>query len=294
MRSKTGFTIVFALSCTLSFGYHPILKNTVWLSSEVEIEGYINSLHTIVGDTVINGTSYKIIYKEYILLPAINNNPFISGYDSLYFREDTVAKQLIQYYQWMGEKLVFDFSLQPGDSMPGLNYHDHVLTTIDSIPTSQGYRKRLIFTNSILPPIIWVEGLGNLSFPFSMESLYDSTYAHLLCVHENGNLVYEFQNYIAVTCSLYNSIRQHPVEQDLFLYPNPVHDILQVYLPSTITESFMVEIFDSFGKKVFEKSFGANTDNVNFDLHEIGLSKGIYQLRIMHHAGVLMGQFLRE
>jgi hypothetical protein len=129
---------LIAQNSTVSISvYHPILKNSIRLSSEVEIEGYINSLFIIIGDTTINGTFYKIIYKEFVNLPGINNNPFISGHDTLFFREDTIAKQLFQFYQGMGEKMVFDFSMQIGDSMPGVNYHDHVLTTIDSMYTMQ-------------------------------------------------------------------------------------------------------------------------------------------------------------
>ena len=261
--------------------YQPILNNSVWLSSEVEIEGYINSLYTIAGDTAINGTLYKIFYKEYVNLPGINNNPWISGYDSLYFREDNSLKKFFQYYQGMGEQLVFDFSMQPGDSLYNLNYHGFTLTTIDSILTNQGFRKRFVFTHASYPPIIWVEGIGNLTMPFIKDAFYDTTYAQILCVHSQGNLVYEYQNYVPVTCSFYNSVNQIPPKSnDLEIYPSPAQNMKEItFNYSTLKNSTgKLEIYNLNGNVV--QAYMLPTGSSEKQILLPDLSPGFYMARL--------------
>jgi hypothetical protein len=65
-------------------------------------------------------------------------------------------------------------------------------------------------------------------------------------------------------------------------YPNPVTEVLYVSVPLSEDESSHLEIFDAFGKKVFEKFVVAETTITSIDIKDIGLSKGIYNLHVIN------------
>jgi hypothetical protein len=135
----------------------------------------------------------------------------------------------------------------------------------------------LTFTNNPLPPIIWVEGIGNLSFPFVTDAMYDTTYAHLLCLHENGNLVYEFQNYVPVTCSLYNAIYSAQEKKECIMYPNPsTGEITLQFEPGSVRDK-EISIEDALGNIVYRQS-AIMDDRLEINLQN--LQKGIYIVRI--------------
>ncbi len=285
MKKKLLFFLFFAIGAFYSFALHhntasykPILNNSVWLSSELDFEGYTNSLQTIIGDTVINGSNYKIIYRLYVQLPGINNNPYtIGGYDYLFYREDTVTKQLFQYRQWMGESLIFDFSMQIGDTLQSINFPGYALTTIDSMITSQGYRRRFTFSNNPAQPIIWVEGIGNLTLPFVNDALYDTVFAQILCVHENGTLEYEYPYFVPVTCGLYNSITEGEDNNNVFVFPNPNNGHFKIICDYGRDTPKNIWIYDALGNIITSKvAILSNELQLDLSLYP----KGVYYIKV--------------
>ena len=84
--------------------------------------------------------------------------------------------------------------------------------------------------------------------------------------------------------------RNHPGK--LNIYPNPVTDVLHVSLPGAGNESSLLEIFDLFGNKVFEKSVPGGTEMTYINIHDVDLTSGAYQLMISNEEGKTASLFL--
>ncbi len=275
--SSTHFKNEFRLISPNSLGYNPLLNNTVWLSTLNGMEGYENSLWTVLEDTSINNIIYKKIFQQYINIPSVLNNPFLNGSYMLYLREDSASKQIFQYMGFGMEQLILDYSLQIGDTMPNSLGHDYTVTSIDSILTNDGYRKRFTFADTSGFPVIWVEGLGNLADPFSTNRVYDTTFANIICVHENGNLVYEFQEMFPIDCNLYNDIIESDINNIIVsVYPNPANDQLNIQFAPFDIHKKEIEIYNITGQLIYAKISAFTREEINIS----EFNPGIYLIKI--------------
>jgi hypothetical protein len=202
----------------------------------------------------------------------------MSGQSAFYIREDTITKKIYLYNSFLGDLLQYNFALQVGDTFPNNNVNDYILTSIDTVPIASGSRRRFIFNNSSTIPIIWIEGIGNMADPFNPPRRYDSTFANILCVHENLNLVYEYPFMFPVTCGLYNSdtaITNSKSIADIF--PNPVHDLLNVVFYSNSIFQNKILVFDVTGRELVNFNCKDRFIKLNFE----NQPNGIYLIKII-------------
>ena len=112
--------------------YMPLLQEGktwdiyVWSSEGITYYDYGYRCY-IAGDSVVNGTAYKHIRHRYFQDP--DGPPFwppftlgTNDYSYALMREDTAARQVFAYFTHdfppdSAEVMVYDFSLQPGDTM---------------------------------------------------------------------------------------------------------------------------------------------------------------------------------
>ncbi|MEQ8909500.1 MAG: hypothetical protein RIC95_09935 [Vicingaceae bacterium] len=119
---------------------------------------------TITGDTMISNQTYQKVETPYVQSNVSGNcNVYTSGYKGA-IREDIGAKKV--YFMPPNqnvEELLYDFSLQVGDSLKGYleGGQNPTIVAIDSVLVGNSYRKRwMIDTNKFYPTYI-IEGIGS-------------------------------------------------------------------------------------------------------------------------------------
>ena len=141
---------------------HLLDTNKLWIEAMMMAFGDISISEYYTGnknDTMIcNDTVYtKLLFQDFL-------------YTTL--REDTIEQKVFQrnyYYSagWDDEFLLYDFSLQVGDSINGVNWS--CILYLDSILTLQffGKDRRVFYFHSNWEVVefcpIWVEGIGSLA-----------------------------------------------------------------------------------------------------------------------------------
>lgn len=123
--------------------YKPMLNQTTWFSAATELEGDMLNYYKTIGDTMITGLKYAIIENQFISNQIGGSNRIAKTYFML--REDTVS-QKVYYRNAFEERILYDFSIQIGQSMTG--YIWNFLRKIDTVETGIGKRRRLIFSNT--------------------------------------------------------------------------------------------------------------------------------------------------
>jgi len=159
--------IVFKSNAQTSI-YHPFPEsNATWnvLWDGGFFSGCLESFsYNISGDTVISTITYQKIEVPYILNLGVCSPFHSTGYNGC-IREDTSTRKV--YYlapDSTNEELLYDFSLQVGDSAQGsLRFNCFTPTLavlqIDSILIGTNYRKRWTIGNAF-PSNHIIEGIG--------------------------------------------------------------------------------------------------------------------------------------
>jgi len=238
------------------------------------------------GDTVFGDYIYKKVYMQ--------SGDSIADFSKVYYfaaiREDTIAEKVYfhySYYDWTGycedDFLLCDFSVKAGDKVnffrlwpfwiPEEQKRD--VYTVDSILIDNQYRKRINFRTSIYTTYIddsWIEGIGSthgLFFAgiFDVMDVMDNTY--LLCVHEDGRLIYSLNN----TCYWADmggggNITENKNEL-IKIYPGIVDDLLYFETNKNI-DDFDYKIINIQGQII---NFGTPTSN---SINVSNLNKGFY------------------
>jgi hypothetical protein len=68
------------------------------------------------------------------------------------------------------------------------------------------------------------------------------------------------------------------IEIVLELSPNPVQDILNIFIDKSGDFSMDVNLMNSFGKIIYEVPFNTKTGNLEFNFHNLQLKPGLYLL----------------
>jgi len=249
--------------------YHPFPDsgavwgmNTGCLGTQCGDWGYIQNY--MAGDTMITGNNYKKIQETYL---AMSNNgccspPFFPGQGFL--REDTVARKVYwRKMQWDVDSLLYDFTLDVGDTLrgylAGCSPTTRAVVSVDSILVGSSYRKRINFdTTSACIHYYMIEGVGSSA---GLTACYSHTFMEegvsLKCYTVGGDLLY------LAPCGppdlmpcgvLPNTVTDvAPTRRKgVRVSPNPASDQLEVELDEDELPA-MIAIFDLSGKELMQK-----------------------------------------
>ncbi len=159
--------LLFVMAISHSQNYFPLLQNSAWCTEDYVGTGSIMGAYTKKSDTTIGNITYSRLYK--------GNTAFL-------VREDTTLQKVWAILpNTPVETLMYDFAVAPG-TLLNLNYFGtnpcpYTVTSIDSINTPQGLRKRikLVTTNPTFNPnLYWIEGIGSSNSPVYLN---EPTYA---------------------------------------------------------------------------------------------------------------------
>ena len=166
-------------------GYHKFLNNSSWYESENDgfgqpINYYYYNQST---DTTINNMTYAKIL-------VTSGTPFFA-------REDTLAKKVyVRDYNGVADALLYDFSLNVGDTFRGQQGYaaNYTLTvkSIDTVTTQQGSRRRFnLIDASGMNGFSTIESIGCILDPFLNVFPGGDPVMQLVCSYQNQNQVYD-------------------------------------------------------------------------------------------------------
>lgn len=243
---------------------------------------FSTSTYKISGDSVLNSNTYKKVYSSDEEFP-VNWN-----YNCL-IREDTNNKKAWIKDSSENERLLYDFSINVGDSILLGHPEEQLYLYVDSIINiniNQTLRKKYYFTCKVQPEYneIWIEGIGSDKGILASGSAFIvGGWSRLLCVSENDELIYENPNYN--DCYMITTGIQESKKELFNIYPNPAKDKLYVDNPQNI-EIKSIILSDYLGNEV--KCFIKN--NNSYDVQDI--PSGLYILKINYTKGVIIKKII--
>ncbi len=272
----------------------PFLKNRMeWSIYGYGYIGYpfYTTFHRLVlYDSLINQVSYKKAWYCPDEYPSDWHFEFLvrdNGNQKIY-RYDAVSQT---------ERLIFDFSLQPGDSvllswsssMP--DYYVYAWSR-DTVYVAGAYRPRIILgaTAEVSgnPLDVWVEGLGSMLWgPVSKPPGYVGTMDTVLCIHYQQAQIYQKPGF--TSCHLENVGISETENGSLVLYPNPVEDVSVFQAPTTINGPVVLEVYDVLGRlsKTIRES-GLE----QIQIRHSDFRPGLYFFRISDNQKEFFGKFV--
>ena len=230
----------------------------------------------IWGDTIINGYTYHKIYTN--IYPNSSSQFFDTTLATyLYSFRESGRKIAVRGPGDPADVLHYDFNVDPGDTATfnyDVNLYPSPLISIDSVYTTDGYRRRFNFTYDE-----WIEGIGSTRssrYPYfyyrtNEQPLCTPTYS-LECFIENDTIKYSRFGYC--TCSYLNGVDDIDVLPGLTLSPNPANYSVNI---SNSGKRFHSVFFRDVTGKLVKEIRGEYTA-VEIPLED--LAPGIYFIKV--------------
>jgi len=303
MKKMMLFALMISSLTGFSQGYVKLLNESFYWDIPFAAQAYICSgfadygpwRYKISGDTVINNKTWSKIYRsnfQNVNPTPPNCPPFIvdtvfSLITECFLREDTVAQKVWRYdnFGGGGEVLLYDFTLQKGDTLEIRNWGlDWVIDTVMTITTYDGIeRRKFVYygdDGSIFPREGWyIEGIGGMAGLFGDPFPYFEVGTWLMCVKDrnDNNIWYSQFSYC------YDFITDVPAIQNeltIDIFPNPFTNHLTI---ETFTGIVEVKIYNMFGNEVVREEIYRSKV-----LDMSSLKPGIYILKIVNDNNVMM------
>ena len=284
---------IVIIVCLLFFGlnsqaqaYKPMLAQfNEWHLTNC-FSGCGTDIYYTDADTVVNGLTYAIL----------DGFHYISR--TFLLREDVGEKKVYMLLMGVGktdvEYLLYDFSLQPGDSML-------IYNPISPLPDSAGYFRVDSIINEVLidgdtyrhfylsasdsnqsiePTAEWIEGIGSLAL-INTPGAAPKINAHgaLSCFFNNLTLHYSNLDSIDACVQVHTDLGLSNFESNLQLsvFPNPTGNELHISVPAENVK--WVEIYDMLGHQVLRKLTIGNQNE--FQCSVSMFQPGIYLIKVL-------------
>lgn len=311
-----GFLLIFSISISSSAQYNQLIdENKEWVISSVNwITSQTNPFPTVEtsyyftyfdGDSIVGGVTYKKLFTQTfhktIEEPPGDtisvNNVIQAPYFWALLREDTLVKQVFIVQQGTSlEKLLFDFSLNLGDTLEtdlitmfGVSGE---IDSVESILIGNSVRSVHYFDGSSgidinnLRANYMIEGMGGpggVINPFYLVGLGFTLSDYIVCYRESGDSLFGGCDYPDFVTSLNDLDR---FEIDFKMYPNPGNSQLIITHDLSNKQRLSLEIIDLQGKKQLVKVVSVN--EVKLDVSD--LPQGIYFVQLKSEEGLIATQ----
>jgi hypothetical protein len=265
MKSRIAFVLILLSGAMVSAQPNVYFEHQpVWQVSKVCAVPYPcirnEFVNYLVGsDTVMNGQVYKKIYENsqgYFSWqsppPAACSGTF-SSVDTLpsYYMRSADKKMFMRLPGDTAEVLLYDFNLSIGQALP-ITYNnfspDILVTSIDSIYTPYGYRKKFLLNGAASAQFL-LEGIGSSNgfieyIPLMLECGYN-----LACFSYNDTSYFPSSG---MACNL--MVGQQAVNESIQIdvSPNPFYDRTMLYASYGLRNAAL-SIWNGQGQLVFEQ-----------------------------------------
>ncbi len=241
-------------------------KQWTIVSQLFESTDYFTSIYQFSGDSVHNGKTYHKLYESDDLDQENWN------FNSLWYENnDSIYKH---NYLSNQDDLIYDFNIDVGDTF----VVDNLLSLrVDSITDKNwgGSSRKHLYLSRLEghspTTTVWIEGIGQTGY-FVRSTEIDITGAsvELLCLHKNGNLIY--QNPEFNSCYVSTSIPTIKKKQNLVEVNNTCGNLITVKpLSSSLG---IIEVYTITGHKIITKKMELTGSTVKLP------SNGVFIYRV--------------
>lgn len=270
----------FATSTAMAQPYTPLLDHfNEWQLTNCFF-GCVTDVYYTDGDTIVNGQTHKIL----------DGYHYISR--TFLLREEVASKKVYLTRINPGgidEYLLYDFSVQEGDSINMLNPVTpfpsdggyFILDSIISRELADGNLYRHFYfsptpSNTVSSEdATWVEGVGSLSMINAPGGHPDiNAVGHLSCFFKNGEIFYSNLDSIDNCKPVHLGLSNKQSLSKIVLYTP--HNSTICVLKNTIDVT-QLEVFDINGKKIQQLFNTKKTNTLTFETS--GFKKGLYILK---------------
>ena len=208
-------------------------------------------------DTMIDENIYsKLLYSGLHIIEyqgVTNSYPFEDYFYAL-IRTDSARTWVHLNGQ---DELLYDFSLQPGDTLPEtlINRNTVVVSSVDSVVAGDKYLRRFNIYDSINGDLIsnwYIEGIGHehgLIEPMYM--MLDNGY-WLECYAEYGTPVFPEGSECDLAVNIHDKIS---AEISINVYPSPSSGLITIALNSDSGRVVLLEVYSAHGEIIFYSSW---------------------------------------
>lgn len=257
------FTLLLFSARLSAQPYRPFIEENTWWDEFYAPEYMICKFDSgtrswFSGDTVIQGVVWKKVCSSMVFSEI--GVPFCPPYStdttmrwlSCCLREDTSAKRIYQIDLQGNETLLYNFSMQPGDTMIYGVSDTIFLDSIGSMMTNDGLSRRVFYFKNAVK---WIEGIGNpngFNVPWAGLCICQRG----LCFVKKGAYVFGEQS-ICTTVSATNEWSQNFTPPEIS--PNPVRDFIRVKAGE---EWENLEVYSASGGQSFSVQLHGGTNTL--------------------------------
>lgn len=271
--------------------YHPFPdSNAIWVGHYWP--GLINCgenyAYIISGDTAIGNLTYHKLFIPYVNSYGICTVNHTAGYNGC-FRQDLIARKV--FYITPGnltEDLLYDFTLQVGDTIPGFTrlgctQPTDTITQVDSMLIGTNYRRVWHFGQFVTSNTI-IEGIGFISgiLEGCATNFPDGPFYLLDCFQQNGTTLYPDT---LTSCQLQSDING-PSRNSIrtSIYPNPFSCLTTVKTNQHLVNASLT-IYNSLGQQVKQIN---NISGQTLTLNRDNLPAGLYYIHLSEEGKILL------
>jgi hypothetical protein len=300
---KYLFLLIAAISAQITIAqYRPLpMQNAEWVNwgglylLSCPACTFVNYKYYTDGDTIINSTTYVKIKKTE--LPAINDVTIYPTYTGA-IRQDTLNKKIyIVLADSTTERILYDFSLQVGDTINSVlhdlasdcvGFNIETISSIDSILINGNYHKRFNIQGSC-NSVSYIEGIGSyygLIFPNRL----DEKESHLSCMKVNGQTYYPSNT---SSCNLTNPVSNMDKMvniSDIDIYPNPTADELNIKITNAGLSFVSITISNTLGEIVIKEKMLTNEKKLDIST----LPNGLYFLKLNSKENTITKKIIKQ
>lgn len=214
----------------------PTDTGTVWRSIQTDINYCSETQYQIVGDTIINSTTF-----QKIMITSVQRNPgsICRGVISIspdttnvYLRNDSLNRKVyLRTLNLNKDTLLYDFDLAIGDTLQPTyitrSYDTIVIDTI-RIDTIAGQQRRVFVTSlsrNCQTNFEFIEGIGSNKGLLQPFTCFISPAYYLNCMSINGKTIYPDST---TSCDLITSLEDIGTKKVIQLLPNPTTGVFNI------------------------------------------------------------------
>jgi hypothetical protein len=297
--------LLLAAACFLSLhsafaqGYVPMPDTlATWVQAYEAGWGPMGNIYyrvniSTAGKVIVNNTTYVELRKSGYGKP-VTTSPVETYNNELYgyYRSDTTTgKVFFRAAISDTDRVLYDFSLQVGDSIPLTTiwgYPGLVIDSVDIVWMDGHARRRLMFWDySFIPGTqgAIIEGIGNVhGLGWELALPYEPAMASLEC-YSHGDSIYkgfvappQFDHPFStsVACVLYNDVSE-PLEESMEIsISNPVTNQLLIQANMSSNSQLVFKLYNSLGQQVISTILNTTTTI----LPRNALPNGIYYWQV--------------
>jgi hypothetical protein len=245
------------------------------------------------GDTIIHDTSYIKLMMHYIGVfcsQDTSENYYVGSY-----RNDIPNKRVYfrPYALLQEEQLLYDFSLEVGDTVPltypNYLYPDLIVSQIDTVVMEGVTRKRFTYWNPPDPANLdfyVYEGIGADWGPIEIYRLGENPY-YLRCFHQNDTLRYidpqDTSCILETDTCIYAGLDTRKYLDAEFIKVFYTDDQIVLELEKYL-DNLNINVFDLTGRRLYQEEINATL--ARFSIEHI--VPGLYILTVQNHSKIFI------